>query len=58
LLLLVVALETEHHHDALLLLPQHLVNEAMLDVDAAGAGAAQFPDQGLLGRRLDVGVVG
>ena len=37
---------------------QHLVNEAVLDVDAAGAGAAQFPDQGLLGRRLDVGVVG
>ena len=37
---------------------QHLVNEAVLDVDAAGAGAAQFPDHGLLGRRLDVGVVG
>ena len=42
LLLLVVAPETQDFHDALLF--QHLVDEAVLDGDAAGAAPAQLSD--------------
>jgi len=52
--LVVVTPHPQHLHDVVVL--HHLIDQAVLDVDASGAGSAQIAHKGFVGRWLLVGI--